>query len=173
MIILGLDLSLTQTGYVRLNEDGVIVQSDIIKSKPIGTSMLLETKRLISIKDKIDMEGVGLIAIEGMAFAVRGTVSLVQLSGLNYMVREKACRLDIPFIIVAPATLKKFITGKGNCPKDLMMMETYKRFGVTLSNNNICDAFGLAHCALAASEKSPLKLTKAQEEVAALLKKQL
>ena len=39
---------------------------------------------------------------------------------------------------------KKFITGKGNAPKEFMLMEVYKRFNEEFRDNNICDAYCLA-----------------------------
>jgi len=67
-------------------------------------------------------------SIEGMAFMAKNTTSLVQLAALNYMVREWIVYDENKFIIVAPSSLKKFITGKGNAHKDLMMMTVYKKY---------------------------------------------
>ena len=46
--------------------------------------------------------------------------------------------------------MKKFVTGKGNSPKDQVMMHVLKRWGHTSKSNNTADAFvcaamGLAH----------------------------
>jgi crossover junction endodeoxyribonuclease RuvC len=64
---------------------------------------------------------------------------------------------------VPPATLKKFVTGKGNAPKDLMRVEAYKRWGVEFKTNDEVDAYGLARmgaCLLGWEEPA----TKAQRE---------
>jgi Holliday junction resolvasome RuvABC endonuclease subunit len=69
--------------------------------------------------------------------------------------------------------LKKFITGKGKGDKDMMMMEIYKQYGHEALDNNEADAFGLAACGLAVMGTPLKKITKPQEEVITLLKKQL
>ena len=140
---MGIDPSLVGTGIICLRDDGEIERQQLIKTKPT-TNHLDELKRLIKIVNEIDYTGVDFVAMEGMAFMARNTTSLVQLSGLNYMIREKLYSLSIPFIIVAPMALKKFITGKGNAPKEFMLMEIYKRFGKEFRDNNLCDAYSLA-----------------------------
>jgi crossover junction endodeoxyribonuclease RuvC len=172
MIVLGLDLSLVGTGYVLL-EDGKIKEQKLIKSKPSGKEPIKELERLMKIRGQITLPKTDLAVIEGLAFMARNSVSLVQLSALNYMVREYLYINKIPFLIVAPSTLKKFVTGRGNAKKDEMLLETYKRFGESFNNDNLCDAFGLAHCGSAVLGDKQYVTMKQQEEVIKLLKKQL
>ena len=56
-------------------------------------------------------------------------------------------KLNLEFKIISPTTLKKFVTGKGNSGKDIMLLEVYKRWNVSFSNNNLADAYGLARMA--------------------------
>jgi crossover junction endodeoxyribonuclease RuvC len=51
---------------------------------------------------------------------------------------------NFTYISVPPCNLKKFVTGKGNCAKELIIKEVYKRWGFDTDNNNIADAYGLA-----------------------------
>src|SRR5436189_111849 len=44
--------------------------------------------------------------------------------------------------VVGPSTLKQYVTGKGNSPKELLMLECFKRWGYSATDNNDCDA----HC---------------------------
>lgn len=182
MITVGLDLSLTKTGVAVL-EDGELLYSGLVRSKPQGDTPTDEIERIMEIRNNI-IETIrdnsivhgkhpDLVAIEGLAFLARNTSALVQLSGLNYMLREVFWTAQWPFVIVAPTTLKKFITGKGNAQKDLMLLETYKRYGVNLLDDNEVDAYGLAQIALATAYKGDTILTKQQIEVAELIKKQL
>jgi crossover junction endodeoxyribonuclease RuvC len=172
MIVLGLDLSLVGTGYVLL-EDGKMKEQKLIKSKPSGKNSVKELERLITIRSQITLPNIDLAVIEGLAFMARNSVSLVQLSALNYMVREHLYINKIPFLIVAPSTLKKFVTGRGNAKKDEMLLETYKRLNESFSNDNLCDAFGLAHCGSAVLGDKQYVTTKQQEEVVKLLTNQL
>lgn len=60
--------------------------------------------------------------------------------------------------MVAPMTLKKFVTGKGNSPKDVMIKCVYQKWGFDTDSNDLADAYGLARLAYAlASGKSEHK----------------
>ena len=54
-----------------------------------------------------------------------------------------------------------------------IMMEIFKRYGVTITNDNEADAYGLAQIGLALRGGNRKNTTKLQEEVLSLLKKQL
>lgn len=181
MTTVGLDLSLTHTGYAIIREGGVVLGSGVIKSKPVGDRPVDELRRIVSIVDEAlehifltvePREDVDLVAIEGLAFMAQGT-SLVQLAGLNYMVRAHLDKLDIKFLIVAPTTLKKFVTGSGKGDKDLMMMSVFKNYGFESMDNNECDAYALAVCGMAVLGKPIKPLLKPQQEVVKLLIPQL
>lgn len=181
MVTVGLDLSLAKTGLVVLNEDGVIHDYRLIKSKPAGDKPSAETRRIVKIAEDI-MEAVDnalpdvdpdLVVIEGLAFMARNTSALVQLSGLNYLTRVLLDELKWPFLIVTPSSLKKFITQKGNSDKNVMMMTIYKDYGHEFFDDNICDAFSLAACGLAVLDKPLKEMTIPQKEVVTMLKTQL
>ena len=173
---LGIDLSLVGTGIVLLNE-GKIESKQLIKSKPSGDLPIDELKRIRSIVDEIEnvvTEDIPTIAvIEGMAFMARNSTALVQLSALNYMTRSLLFEYKIPFVIVAPTSLKKFITGSGAAKKDVMLIETFKRYGVTILDDNENDAYGLAQIGLALLGGNSKNTTVKQKEVLELLNKQL
>jgi crossover junction endodeoxyribonuclease RuvC len=181
MITIGLDLSLTHTGFAIVDADGEVLDSGVIKSKPVGDKPLSETNRIVKIAEdivcKIDerlpAENPKLVVIEGLAFMARNTTSLVQLSGLNYLVRVMLAQLKWPFMIVAPTTLKKFITGSGKGDKDKMLMTVYKKYGFEAIDNNANDAYALAVCGLAVLGHPIITLGVPQNEVVALLRKQL
>lgn len=172
---MGIDPSLTGTGVVLL-EDGKIIHKVLIKSKPGGKKPIDELIRIVEIVSQIRLafksSTIDMAAIEGIAFGIGKTTSLAQLSGLNYLIRELLLENSIPFIIVAPTSLKKFATGKGNSQKDQVMLEVYKRWGVSILDNNICDAYALAQVALSTLDKTR-KNTKIQQEVIDLVKTQI
>ena len=176
IISLGLDLSLTGTGLVIL-EDGKITKRHLIKSKPVGDlpiSELIRIQKIVEeIKTNIEGKKIDIAVIEGLAFMARNATALVQLSALNYMTRGLLAGMKLPFVIIAPTSLKKFATGSGGSKKDVMLIEVFKRWGVTILNDNENDAYCLAkvgeHLLKGGKEKLPIF----QQEVLELLKKQL
>jgi len=176
---LGLDLSLTGTGVVILR-DGKIIKQHLIKSKPVGDKPIDELNRILKIvseiKNEITATSIDIAVIENLAFGVKNATSLTQLAALNYFVRNMLahdCGYEIPFVLVAPPSLKKFITGSGNAKKDVMLIETFKRYGVTILDDNVCDAYGLAQVGLALLDGNSKAIIKLQEEVLTLLRKQI
>jgi len=170
-------LSLVATGFVKL-VNGKVKEQTLIKSKPNGDKPIDEIKRLLdiehSITTKIDKKATDLVIIEGLAFMARNTRSLVQLAGLNYFIRKYLFENKIPFLIVAPTSVKKFITGKGNCDKNLMLLEIYKRYGISFDNDNLADGYGLTQIGIALLDLEKYKnIPVFQQEVIQLLKKQL
>jgi len=179
MISIGLDLSLTHTGYVVIQVDGKVLTHGVIKSKPCGDRPIDEIRRIVKISseitdqlDKVLKVPPSIVCIEGLAFMAQGT-SLTQLAGLSYITRAFIDSCLWPFIIIAPTTLKKFITGSGKGDKDMVIMSVYKNYGFEASDNNEADAYSLAVCGLAVLGKPLKRSTKPQEEVISLLKKQL
>lgn len=179
MISIGLDLSLAKTGVVIL-EDGNVIFSGLVKSPPQGSSPLQETIRIIKIADQIDKiikDNLGtkdpsVVMIENLAFMARNTTALTQLAGLNHLVRTRFVTLGWPFVMVAPSSLKKFITSKGNSDKNLMMMVVFRDYGFESIDDNECDAYSLAICGNAVLGCPTKTLNKQQKEVVSLLKTQ-
>jgi crossover junction endodeoxyribonuclease RuvC len=85
------------------------------------------------------------IAVEGLAFGGKGARRF-QLAALHYNVRNALYRQmpEFPVSIISPSELKKFVTGRGNAPKSVMMMECALKFGYKPSDDNVCDAYCLA-----------------------------
>jgi Holliday junction resolvasome, endonuclease subunit len=173
---LGIDLSLVGTGLVVL-ENGIMSEQKLIKSKPVGerpTDELARIRFIVKqIKEMVDRYRPTIAVIENLAFMARNTTALTQLAGLNYFTRAMLVDYGIPFYLVAPTSLKKFVTGNGASKKDVMLIEVYKRWGVTILDDNICDAYGLAQIGLALMGGNSKITIERQNEVLDLLKKQL
>ena len=179
-LVAGIDPSLTSTGIVIL-ENGKKISEELVKSKPSGNSYLAETKRLIDILTRITAQGtelarrlkdIELVVLEGLAFGIQKTTAIMQLAAIHYGIRMSLEMEGKKVIIVAPQTLKKFVTSKGNSKKDEMMLETFKRWGVSFSNNDLCDAFGLGKIGEALIDPKIL-VGKPQKDVLELLREQL
>lgn len=171
-LVAGIDPSMTATGVVLLGDSG-FQKTELIKSKK-QEGNYGELERLTEIRDKACalVDNSSLVVMEGLAFMARNTSALVQLSALNYLIREQLWRWGIPFVIVAPSTLKKFATGKGNAKKDSMYLETYKRWGLSFSDDNLCDAHALARIGEALLMEDIKGLPQFQQETINLLKPQ-
>ncbi len=70
------------------------------------------------------------------------------MGALHYLIRLIFLKKKINYKIIAPGTLKKYVAGTGVAKKELMLLKTYKKWGVEFSDNNLCDAYGLARMAL-------------------------
>jgi crossover junction endodeoxyribonuclease RuvC len=178
-ISIGLDLSITHTGVVILDENKKVIYRGVIKSKPEGDTPTDELARLdkivYEIDDIIDMHTNGkeerFAFIENLAFGVQKTTAITQLAGLSYLVRAMLASWNIPFYLVAPTSLKKFALGKGRGEKDHMVLEAYKQFGLDGIDNNIADAAFLAHLGLMILDEKKIEY-QYQREVIELVKKQ-
>lgn len=142
--IIGIDQSLTDTGVVVLDiESRELVYQGDITSKPGGEPI----HRILKIKEELRevITKVGPVqgVIEGFGFGARGN-AVFDLGGLGYILRELFVEGGIKLLVIAPTSLKKYVTGKGNCKKDLMLLNIYKKWGVEFENDNIADAYGLA-----------------------------
>ncbi len=141
MKIAAFDLSLTGTGWA-------IVDDVVLSFGTIAPGKMTGMFRLRYIKEKVlaMTKGADLIIFEGLSFGSNDP-SAQERAGLAYLIRYALWdRTDGPlgdFYIVAPTSLKKFVTGKGNAPKEMVIKEVYKRWGFEAANNNEADALGL------------------------------
>ena len=158
-IYIGLDLSLTSSGVVAIQDGKILLQKLV---RPKGMEGRKKAKEILIIRNMIIdvVESIGLprhrenikIMIEDFAYGilymkVHGKPicgSVFEIGGLGYAVQLRLLELGYDYILTEPTTLKKFVTGKGNCKKDIMIKETLKRWKVDFDSNDICDAYGLA-----------------------------
>lgn len=164
MNVLGIDASLTGTGYCLL-EDGEVSRAGTIKTKLRGVERLIEIRsQLGAILDGADTgSGLELVCLEGYSFGSQGR-AVFNIGELGGVIRCLLYDQGVKWVEVAPATLKKFATGKGNVKKDQIALHVYKRWGYTSPDNNVADAYVLAKIGQELIIPSG-ELTKAQEEV--------
>ena len=145
MNFVGLDLSFNGTGLTVLSDSSEILSQKLIASSPKESI----EQRIIYVSNEIFCEVKKLetfiICVEGLSLASHGQATL-DLAGLHFYVRI-LIYLDYPeegVYVIPPNTLKKFVTGTGRCQKNLMLLKTYKKFGVEFSDDNLCDSYCLA-----------------------------
>ena len=144
---IGVDISLTGTGVCKLEANGRLVTSKCITTKA-HKSFTQWFDRVDDITKQVMLyvdEG-SIVFVEGYAFGATGQVfNIAELSGyIKYQLYRGNCTAVIQ---VPPTSLKKFITGKGNAKKELILKEVYKTYGVDFEDNNEADAYALARMA--------------------------
>jgi Holliday junction resolvasome RuvABC endonuclease subunit len=170
MIILGLDLSLTGTGMC-------VVESNAGDGKgllaTINTTAKTRTEdRLISIRRTIAQASNGADAaiIEGLSYGSVGGAQ-AERSALHWMVRVDLYQLGVPYVVVTPMSLKKFVCGTAKAEKSMMIREVFRRWNVEAKNDNEADAAALAHLGLVYYGQAEHQ-TIAQQEVIYKLRKE-
>ena len=145
MYYTGIDLSLNSTGFVTISNEKDILKEEIITSNPKEEI----EDRIIHIRDEISklVTDESMYYIEGLSY-MSVSATMAQLSALHYTIRIFLKEINTPFKIIPPTTLKKYVTGKGNSKKSLMIKNVYKKFGYDTDDDNLADAYGLARMCL-------------------------
>jgi crossover junction endodeoxyribonuclease RuvC len=145
-VFVGIDHSMTGTGVVVIDQDANILEKKLIKTSPEDS----DEKRMTSIIDALSfipkIVRLKSVYIEGPSFGSQGQ-AVLQMGALHYLVRIFLYRKKIKYKIIAPGTLKKFVTGNGNSKKEHMLLNIYKKWGIEFADNNLADAYGLARMA--------------------------
>lgn len=154
--VLGLDLSLTASGVCLT--DGITLT--------IKTRQKDGDRRLVHIADALtsmigDGSSVDLAVLEDIPQNSHAAKPIAMVHGV---VRTALNRVGVPYVTVAPATLKAFATGSGRGDKTPMVMAAYKRAGREFGDDNQCDAWWLRAAALDWYGQPEFELPKAQRE---------
>jgi len=158
MSIIGLDLSLTATGYA--DESRI----EVWRPKNKGHERFLFI--LDAINAALTWHSDAIIAIEGFSFGSKGR-SLYEIAGLGYLVRHELWTREVPYVEVPPSSLKKYATGRGNVGKDEMIAAAIRRFGYEgPADNNAVDAFLLRHFMLQHDGTPEVEVPKANQAAA-------
>jgi len=146
-MFVGLDPSYNEFGLIILDQKANILEQRILTSD----SKLDAAERIIQLEEGFkfipNIVGLQSICIEGPAFSSKGQFVL-QMGALHYYLRIFLLKNNTFFKVIAPGTLKKFVTGTGKGKKELILLKTFKKWGVEFDNNNLADAYGLARMAL-------------------------
>jgi Holliday junction resolvasome RuvABC endonuclease subunit len=156
MQLMGLDLSLTSTGYSINQETGIIS----IKEKGAERLSIISNK----IIDLVIDNSVDVVIIESYSFASRNSQahSIGELGGA---VRMRLWECGMPFIDVPPTCRAKFATGKGNAGKSEVISAISAKTNIVWSGpgaDDRCDAWVLEQMGFAQLGKSLYDWTKVQ-----------
>ncbi|MAG64402.1 MAG: hypothetical protein CMK74_00780 [Pseudomonadales bacterium] len=144
----GVDQALLKIGFCVIQDDGEAEKFELIKPTP----KVRGTKRLLLLRDLLEtalLPYAGQVihaALEGQSLGSLGDID--QLGQINGVVQIVLADIGVADpSIVPPATLKKFVTGKGHASKALMRTATEQHWGLDIEQDDLCDAFGLAQVA--------------------------
>jgi crossover junction endodeoxyribonuclease RuvC len=145
-MFVGMDPSYNGFAIVVLDKDANILEKKLFgsESKEVEDRLIELEKEYKFIRNIMSLHSV---CIEGPAYASQGAY-ILQMGALHYMIRLMLKRAKIDFKVIAPGTLKKFVTGDGRAKKNLMLLNVYKRWGIEFDNDNLADAYSLARMAL-------------------------
>ncbi|WAB09183.1 RuvC-like resolvase [Gordonia phage LittleMunchkin] len=143
--IIGLDVSLTDTGVAVINPFGLTV--DRVRSKPTGSTYLEASMRIDTICAQIEGRLMAaqpeLVVIESPAFASK-TGQAHTRAWLWGRVFDLA-RRHADVLTATPQAVKMYATGAGNADKDEVLAAVVRRYpNLAVTNNNTADAVILA-----------------------------
>lgn len=147
-IVVGLDMSLTGTGFCM--KTGSVIAVETIKTTPQTCSDDLARLKFIcaEVMKRIPA-GTAMICIEDF-FTPSNAMqigSAIKLAMLGATIRLALYDAHLPFYVVAPSQIKKFCTGSGAAQKSIIVREVFKRWGLDCKDDNQADACTLAHIA--------------------------
>ena len=147
--VVGLDPSLTHTaGHHALGHASALeLRAFAIKSRPDQHAH--PVARLRHLRDSLAREldacakeyAPGVVMVEGYAYGAK--CSREALGELGGVFRMLAFEHGWTIVNVPPAVLKLYVSGKGTAPKELVMLDVFKRWGYSAADNNAADAYAL------------------------------
>jgi len=162
MKLTALDLSLAHSGWAVYKDStehwGTLTTSEL--AEPYAD--LARLKRIVTELGEI-ARGSDLVIVEGFAFARPQYAH--QLGALGYLMRMWLWGHDLPFVVVAPKSNKKWCAGNGNAKKDLMLREVTRRWNVVIDDDNAADAYALLKLGESLVGLQDFELTDFQREV--------
>src|ERR1017187_1853414 len=169
MRIVSFDLSLSATGWCVA---GAAVEWGVFKPPNVRGG---ERVDWIARQCSGWVKAAELVVMEDFSFSsnMQGTR---EIAGVAYMVRHWLWRHSIPYVLVAPASPKKFIVGHGgskNNPvtKSIVIKEVWKRWDHDTCDDNAADAIGLCYIGRALTGERPASTDAQRVVIDALAKK--
>lgn len=146
--VLGIDPSLTATALVGIDSAGALVSRHLLSTSKkdfASRPARLDAMRR-ALLEIITSATPDLVTLEGYSFGSKNQTH--QLGEWGGVLRWTLWSEMVPYIEVPPTTLKSYVTGKGNSPKEVIMREVFRRWGYEAHDNDDADAYGLARFGL-------------------------
>jgi crossover junction endodeoxyribonuclease RuvC len=151
--VIGLDLSLTNTGIARIAWNGTEVVADIHRVQSAGKNTdtwTMRSMRFDKLKHAIVMHvepssSVDLIVLEGPSFNSKSPSSHDRSWFWGTVFDYFTFAWDMQVLVVPPASAKKWATNNGNADKDDMMLAAARMWpALDGIKNDTADALALA-----------------------------
>lgn len=142
---LGIDQSLRSSGVAVVSEKQLVVHLGTLTPKKLkGVERLAWIRE--GLREVLAAEpDIKYAALEG--YSIDSQNRPYDLGELGGVVRLTLHDAGIPFLIVAPKSLKLFVASDGGADKEKMRQAVLKKWGRDVPQDDECDALGLAHVA--------------------------
>jgi crossover junction endodeoxyribonuclease RuvC len=152
MRIMGVDPSLTATGYASVADHGKITTGLLLTKHMRGLERLQFIRNYLAhVLDEVDPS---LVAYEGYAMGVpAGKGRAFDLGELGGVLKLMLWERKIPILIVPPTSLKLFATGSGNADKEQVKKKMARHRGGLFKSGDEADAYALLLMGMAYSER--------------------
>lgn len=108
--------NITILDYNRLEKSDDYVENERIKYWNIKSIVNTISKIFDEVIDD-EVE----VRMEGVSYGSKQTSAIVELAGLNFLIRDLCIAKGWKFTVLPPTVIKKFATGNGQADKDLML----------------------------------------------------
>lgn len=154
--VIGLDLSLTETGFATPE---AVYTEKTPASKIKGMDRYAKILELTMWALEVVKDQRPLVVIEGYSYGSRGR-AVFDIGELGGIIRYKLWTLDVDYIEVPPSTLKILACGKGNVGKTEVVVAARERLDYDGTNDNEADALWLREFGLQLLGQSEITLPK-------------
>lgn len=152
-LVLGIDPSLTSWAAVLLDITTLEYSTFLLQPKSRGVERLSLVQDYAAhvIAAALRRGRLRKVAIEGYSHASKfaqhkmGECGAATRIGVADTLGLKHYKTSV--IEIAPTRLKKYVTGKGNSPKKVMLLNVYKKWDEEFTDDNLGDAYALARAA--------------------------
>lgn len=139
MIVLGIDQSVTESGYTIL-EDKKVLAIESFKPKKKDFFRILEIEDFFS--EIINEAKVDAVVIEGYAY---GRQQKSEMMGeLGGILKRMLIKIEKTFYIIPPTQMKKFATGNGKADKTKTVVSIVRKWNPDSDNEHALESFVLA-----------------------------
>jgi len=137
---IGLDMSLRSTGYAVVRA-GKYIEGGEIETKNYGAPRIHEiASKVIQV---IERYPTTMTLIENYAFS-KNSSSVTKLAELGGVLRVYLYLRKHRYLPISNTTVKKYLMGNGQAPKNLMAMNVLKKFNIEPIGDDHADAIALA-----------------------------